>query len=231
MALAMTTATATPFLAAAPALAQYREVQSQRATDFRIPAGTVIPMSYDKEKIVVSPDETARVTLTVAEDIVTRDGRTVLIPRGSEVVGELRPVSGGSQFVARELIISEGGQQNIDATSRVVTRTEEVRRGPSAQNILIGAAVGSGAAAAISGVTGDRRIKPLEVLLGTGAGAVGGWLLGRNRSSTDVVVIDPDTDLALTLRSDLIVRGLGYNTGYEPGSYDRGSYPDDDRGI
>jgi hypothetical protein len=131
------------------------------------------------------------------------------------------------------LIISNGRPQSFNATSRIVTRTEEVSRGPNASSILVGAAVGSGAAAAIAGLTGNRRINPLEVLTGTGVGAVGGYLLGRNRSSTNVVVVNPDTDLDLTLRSDLIVRGLGYNTGYDrgyDGSFDRGFDPDD-RGI
>jgi hypothetical protein len=233
MALAMTAATASPFLAPAPALAEYRLAQTQRFVDFRIPAGTVIPVTYDKDKIVVAPNETADLTLRVAEDIVSRDGRTVIIPQGSEIVGQLQPVRGGSQFVARELIISNGRPQSFNATSRIVTRTEEVSRGPNASSILVGAAVGSGAAAAIAGLTGNRRINPLEVLTGTGVGAVGGYLLGRNRSSTNVVVVNPDTDLDLTLRSDLIVRGLGYNTGFDggyDGSFDRGFDPDD-RGI
>lgn len=224
LALTMTATTATPFMAAAPALAQTRIAQSQRV-DFRIPAGTVIPVSYDKEKIVVAPNETAELTLTVAEDIVSRDGRTVIVPRGSEIVGQLRPATGGSQFVARELRISDNTSQSINASSRVVTTTQEVRRGPNARNILIGAAAGSGAAAAIAGLTGDRRINPLEVLIGTGAGAAGGLLLGQNRSSAKVVVIDPDSDLDLTLRSDLLVRGLGYNTGIDRG------INRDDRGI
>lgn len=226
MALAMTAATSAPLVVATSALAAPRIAQSQRFVDFRIPAGTVIPVSYDKEKIVVSPNETAELTLTVADDIVSRDGRTVIIPSGSEIVGRLQPVrGGGSQFVARELRISDNQTQSINASSRVVTRTQEVRRGPNARNILIGAAAGSGAAAAIAGLTGDRRINPLEVLIGTGAGAVGGLVLGQNRSSTNVVVIDPDSDLDLTLRSDLLVRGLGYNTGIDR-SIDR-----NDRGI
>ncbi|HBE32250.1 MAG TPA: hypothetical protein DD990_13195 [Cyanobacteria bacterium UBA11368] len=225
MAFAMTGATATPFMAAAPVLAETRIAQSQRFVDFRIPTGTVIPVSYDKEKIVVAPNETAQLTLTVAQDIVSRDKRTVIVPRGSEIVGQLQPVRGGSQFVARELRIADNRPQSINASSRVVTTTQEVRRGPNARNILIGAAAGSGAAAAIAGLTGDRRINPLEVLIGTGVGAAGGLLVGQNRSSTRVVVIDPDSDLDLTLRSDLVVRGLGYNTGL-----DRGFDPND-RGI
>jgi hypothetical protein len=231
LALTITTATATPLMVVSSAAAQTRQVQRQQLTDFRIPSGTVIPMTYDKDKIVVSPNETVRLTLKVADDIVTRDGRTILIPEGSEIVGQVEPAGGGSQFVARELITPEGRRATINASSRVVTRTQEVRRGPNARNILIGAAAGSGAAAAISGLTGDRRIAPLEVLAGTGVGAVGGLLLGRNRSSANVVVIEPESDLDLTLRSDLVVRSTGYNTGYDRGEYNPNYDPDDDGGI
>lgn len=223
LALAITAATTAPFVASSSALAQYRTSPSQRLVDYRIPSGTVIPVTYEKEKIVVSPKETTDVTLTVAQDIVARDG-SLLIPRGSEVFGQLQPVSGGSQFVARELRLPQSQPQSLNASSRVVTRTQEVRRGTNPTSIVAGAAVGSAAAAAISGLTGDRRIGALEVLAGTGVGAVGGLLLGRN--STTVVVIEPDRDLDLTLRSDLVVSRLGYNSGY--GS---GNTIDDDRGI
>jgi hypothetical protein len=226
MALAMTAATATPFMVVAPASAQYNSLQAQRLVDFRIPSGTVIPVAYEKDKIVVAPNETAEVTLTVADDIVTRDGRTVIIPQGSEIIGELRPAGSGSQFVAREIRMSSGRSQSINATSRIITRTEDVRRGNSRlTSTVVGAALGSGAAAAIAGLTGNRRISPWEVLAGSGVGAAGGYLLGGSRSTNRVVVIDPDNDLDLTLRSDLIVRNLGYDTGFDR------NIDLDDRGI
>jgi hypothetical protein len=69
---------------------------------------------------------------------------------------------------------------------------------------LKGAAIGGAAAAALSGLTGDKKISILEVLGGAGAGAAGGLVLGRKK--VDVVVINPNTDLALKLRSDLALR-------------------------
>lgn len=209
MALAIATGTAAPIVISAPATAQlfprsnYPQSNYPQSTQVTIPTGTSIPVRYEKaEKIVVAPNETMQLTLNVATDIVNRNGR-VLIPAGSEVIGQLEPATGGSQFVARELVTYQGTRQSINATSRVISQTE-VRRGPKTGNILKGAAVGAAAAVALGALTGDRAIATEEVLLGTGAGALGGVFLGRRKA--DVVVIDPNTDLNLTLRSNLALR-------------------------
>lgn len=201
MALAIATGATAPLVTTAPASAQL--FPQEQPAQISIPTGTSIPVKYDQaKKIVVTPKETMPLTLTVAANIVNRRG-TVLIPAGSQVIGELRPANGGSQFVARELTIYEGSRQSINATSRVISTTQ-VSRGPSTGSILKGAAVGAAAAAAIGAVAGDRAIATEEVLLGTGAGAAGGAVLGRRKA--DVVVINPDTDLDLTLRSSLALR-------------------------
>ena len=208
MALAIATSATAPIVKPAPASAQLfpqQQLPQQRSqpTQFTIPRGTSIPVRYDKaEKIVVTPTETVPLTLTVATDVVNRRG-TVLISAGSQIVGELQPVTGGSQFVASELVTPGGRRQSIDATSSVISKTQEVRRGANAGSILTGAAVGSAAAAGISGIAGDRKINLGKVLIGTGAGAAGGLLLGRNK--VDVIVIDPNTDLNITLNSSLPV--------------------------
>ncbi|MGA7935054.1 MAG: hypothetical protein WCA35_16020 [Kovacikia sp.] len=168
-----------------------------------IPAGTQIPMQYNEaKKIVVLPTETNPLTLTVARNVRNTYG-TLLIPAGSQVKGELRPAEGGSQFHAQELILTDGTRLPIDATSEVVTKTQEVRKGGSSQ-ILTGTAIGAAAAAVLFGVTGSRRISVGKVLAGAGLGALGGWLLGKQ--TVDVVVIDPNADLTLTLNSDLVLR-------------------------
>ena len=106
LALGITVATSAPLVVATPAEAQQRTSQFD---SIRIPSGSVIPVSYEKDKIVVTREETAPLTLTVARDIRTEQGR-VLIPAGSQIVGALQPVRRGNQmgtrFVARELIIS-----------------------------------------------------------------------------------------------------------------------------
>jgi hypothetical protein len=174
-----------------------------------IPSGTAIPVKYDQaERILVAKEETAPLTLVVGQNVVTRDG-TVLIPSGSQVVGEVRPAEGGSQFVARELVLTTGQRYQLNATSEVITKTERIRKGINVGNVVKDAALGAGAAAAIQAVTGDRDVEVGPTLGGAGVGALIGTFLGRN--SVDLVAIDPDTDLQLTLGSDLSL-SQGANT-------------------
>src|SRR4028118_1724517 len=116
LALGITVGTSAPLVVATPAEAQQRISQFD---SIRIPSGSVIPVSYEKDKIVVTREETAPLTLTVARDIRTDRGR-VLIPAGSQIVGALQPVRRGNQmgtqFVARELIISRRQRYRIDGT-------------------------------------------------------------------------------------------------------------------
>jgi hypothetical protein len=165
-----------------------------------IPSGTTIPVKYTKDKILVTQDETAPLTLTVDQNIVDREGN-VLIPANSEIVGELRPSNGGSQFVAQELVLTDGRRLSINASSAVITETETIRKGASVGDLLEGAALGSAAAAAVAAVTGDRAIATEEVLGGTAIGTLIGLFLGRDR--VDLIVVNPDTDLDLRLNSDL----------------------------
>lgn len=234
IALGMSASATAPIFLASPASAQFSNSVTQRR-DYRIPSGTAIQVRYDSaEKIVVSPNETTNLTLTVDSDVVSRDGE-ILIPARSQVVGELRPARGGSQFVARELILPGGQRRSINASSDIITETQEVRKGTNLTSLLTGAAVGSAAAALIAGITGDRRIDALEVLAGTGTGTLGGLLLGGRRSN-EVVVIDPNSDLDLRLNSDLVVnsfgRAPGYSSGYSnPGSNNPNYDPGFNRGI
>lgn len=200
--MALTIATA-PLMMPGTASAQLFPQSSRTTTQVTIPTGTSIPIRYDQaEKIVISPTETMPLTLKVAANIVNRSG-SILIPAGSLVVGQMQPADGGSQFVASELVTYQGRRQSISASSDVI-KTSQVSQGASTGNILKGAVVGSAAAAALGGLTGDRRITAGEVLIGTGVGAVGGLVLGRKKA--DVVVVNPDTDLNLTLRSSLALR-------------------------
>lgn len=144
----------------------------------QITAGTRIPVNYTAaNQVVVAPNETADLTLTVAADVRNSQG-AVAIPAGSQVIGQLVPVNGGSQFVARTLVIN-GRQYSLNASSSVITTTKNVRD-PNLTRVLGSAALGSGAAAIIGGVTGNRQITGGNVLLG---GAVAGAVTanqGRN---------------------------------------------------
>ena len=200
--------TAAPLLPGAIAEAQL--FPSQRPSSYPtspanvvIPVGTTIPVKYDEaEKILVTPEETAPVTLTVAANVRTRNG-TILIPYNSQIVGQIEPAGSGSQFVAQELIVDDNSPQSIDATSGIVTRTETVKRGANTGGILKGAAIGAAAASVLAAVTGDR-VDVAEVLGGAGLGALAGWVFGGNQA--ELISINPNTDLDVTLRSPLSFR-------------------------
>ncbi|MEH2183971.1 S-layer homology domain-containing protein [Nostoc sp.] len=168
-----------------------------------IAQGTTIPVKYDKaEKILVTKDETSPLTLTVSQNVVTQDG-SVVIPAGSQVVGQLKPATGGSQFVAEKLVLTSGQEYQLNATSDVITKTETVKRGTSVGSIIKNTVLGAGAATAISAVTGDRAIATEEVLGGAGIGALVGLFFGKK--SVDLIAIDPNTDLQMTINQNLLV--------------------------
>jgi hypothetical protein len=189
---------------------EWRNNRPPRSTPGRVPdtwgyrsiirAGTIIPTSFDKDKIIVTPTETAEVTLTVASDIRSTGG-TVLIPAGSEIEGKLRPTSGGTQFVAEELVLDNGDRYPIEATSDVITRRETITR-RSDPEIFQGVAIGAVAASILGEIFGDIEI--WQVLGGAGLGALGSLLI-RNRERVEVIVIDPATDLDLQLESDFVL--------------------------
>lgn len=207
MALSMASSAVTPLLMSAPARATSvsnteAPLLAQRSAQnyAEIPAGTVIPIRYQKaEKIVLTPDETVPVTLTVARNLRASDG-SLLVPAGSQIQGRLQPTEGGTQFVGDTLVLSNGRQIPIDASSQVITQQEEIRKETDTGSILKGAAIGGGASALIRGITGNG-FGVGTTLLGGAAGALGGYLLGKK--SVKVVVIRPQRDLRVRLSSPL----------------------------
>lgn len=219
MTMAIATSAITPMITFAPANAQYNIGQSRTVT---IPANVSFPVTYEKDKVVVTPGESLSLTLKIANDIIDRN-RNVLIPAGTEVVGRLEPVNldsyssdrdynrdrdynnnnnrQGVRFVAQELVFSSGQRQQINATSRTYTRTEKISKGSDTGSILTDAAIGAGAASVISLITGNRRIEVLEPIIGGAAGAAASVLL-RKKEAT-VFVLRPEQDLRLTLNSNL----------------------------
>jgi hypothetical protein len=133
---------------------------------------------------------------------MTSDG-TVLIPEGSVIEGELRPAGDGTQFVAENLVIDEQDiKMPIDATSGVITRRETITK-RSDPKILQGAAIGGAAAAILSEIFG--RIDLWEVLGGAGLGALASVLI-RNKQEVEVIIVNPQEDLNLTLQSDFALQ-------------------------
>jgi hypothetical protein len=209
MAIGITTATVTPLFTFAPAQAQFNMNQSRSIT---IPANVTLPVTYEKEKVIVKPGETTPLTLRIASDIIDNN-RNILIPGGTEVVGELQPVNvdnsynndnrQGVRFVARELVFANGRRQQIFANSRTITETERISQGSDTGQILKDAAIGAGAATLISLITGNRKIEVLEPVGGAAAGALASILIRKNQ--VDVFVLRPEQDLDITLVSNLVL--------------------------
>jgi hypothetical protein len=238
IALAIAATTVSPWLALTSAHAEplFRSPGSSSGSTYPsnfnqslVPAGTQIPVDFDKEKILVTKEETVPVTLKVAANLKTPNGAT-LIPFGTQIVGRIQPVGGGtqatstssqtvngssqsttttsqstgagSQFVAEKLVFADGRQVPINGTSAPVSKTEVVKKGADTGDILEGAAIGAAASAVLSGVFGKIDVE--EVLGGAGVGALAGLLLGGNQA--ELITINPKTDLAVTLNSDLALR-------------------------
>lgn len=176
-----------------------------------IATGTSIPVMYSEaEKILVAKDETLNLTVEVAANLKDRYGQ-VLVPYGTKIEGRIEPTEDGSQFVAERLIFSENDSQDIYAESRVISRTETIEKGADTGDILKGAAIGAGAAAIISILTGDRSIGLMELIIGGGLGAVGGWVFGGD--SAEVIAIEPKQgDLNLVLSDRLSLQPYAYRT-------------------
>lgn len=164
-----------------------------------LPAGTVIPTRYEREKIMVTPTETSKITLIVDGDIRSASGVTI-IPANSKIEGELRPSGDGTQFVAKDLRLSNGSRVPIDANSAVITRRETISR-RSDPRWFEGVAIGAVAASVLGEVFG--KIQLWQVLGGAGVGALGSVLI-RNSQQVEVIAIDPATDLDLELSADFI---------------------------
>ena len=204
LAIAMTTGTIAPLFTFSRVNAQVIFGEPRRIS---ISAGATLPVTYEKDKIVLSPDETLPLTLKIASDIVDRNGN-LLIPKDTDIRGELKPASDldsekGSQFIAEELVFPNGDRQSIRAVSQVITRTEKIKKGSDSSKILQDAAIGAGAAALLELLTGDRDIDILGPVVGAGAGALASVLL--RKKTVEVIVIEPEKDLDVTLDSDLVI--------------------------
>lgn len=209
MTMAIATSTVIPMIAVAPANAQYNIGQSRTVT---IPSGVNFPVKIKDDKVTVKPGDTKSLTLRIANDIIDSN-RNILIPRNTEVVGQLEPVNLGSysrdrdygqgvRFVARELVFSNGQRQSINATSQTFSTTERVSQGPDSSRVLTDAAIGAGAGLLGSLVTGDRKINDLKPIIGAAAGAGASIVLRKKEGDAFVL---RNQDLRLTLNSNLVL--------------------------
>jgi hypothetical protein len=172
-------------------------------TIVRIPTRTTLPTRYPTaHKIYLSQEEPepVPVTLLIDRDIISPGG-ALLIPRNSQVVGELRLVQGGAQFYAKELVLTSGTHISMNATSRVIATLQELRPQSDINALMNGAMFGTGAAGAITAITGNRMISSNQVLGGLSFDGLVGFFRGRDRLL--LITINPDADLDITLNSPL----------------------------
>jgi hypothetical protein len=218
---AVTTTVAPMMIAFAPAHAQYNIAQTRTVT---IPAnaGVSLPVTHENQRVVVERGKTLNLTLKISNDIID-SRRNILIPRNTQVIGQLEPVYfdnrnrdnnniRGVRFVASELVFADnrcqrqsdvdGCRQSINASSGIITRTEKITKNDTSR-VLTDAAIGAGAATAISLITGNRRVEILEPVGGAAAGALASVLL--RKKEVEAFVLTPEQDLRLTLDSNLVI--------------------------
>lgn len=171
----------------------YERDRDDRYSYGTLPAGTRLSVEYqNSDRIVLRRNERLDLTLVVNRDV--RDSRgTVVIPEGSRIEGELRPTGDGTQFVSDRLILTNGRRYEIDATSDIIKRNRNLETGR-----LGNTNVTEAARVVLGSITRGGNLN-----LGT---VLGNVLAGRLGQNTDIVVVYPDSDLDLTLRSDLSIR-------------------------
>lgn len=178
-------------------------VGGEVSAGIKIPAGTAIPVRFEgADKVLLAKNEPPTpFRMKIAQNVVTSQGQ-VLIPAGSDVIGQLITTPNGAQFTAGEIVLPDGKRLPINAASNLITKTETITKSPSTGKIVAGTLVGAGAAVGIAAVTGDRTIRGWEVLPGA---AIGAGLTFLFRDRVDLFAINPNTDLLLTLNSDLVL--------------------------
>ncbi len=154
-------------------------------------AGTVIPASFmGNERLYVAPNETRQFDLAVSGGNV---------PYGSRINGQFEPAPGGVRFIARSIEMN-GRIFPLQARSAILKDVKDPRR-TSTGGTIRDSAIGAAAGALIAGLTGDRAIATEEVL----GGAAFGGILG-NFTAPQIVVIEPEQAIGLTVTSDTTLR-------------------------
>lgn len=157
-----------------------------------IPAGTVLPTrSPQSGWILMRRNEVMPLNLIVDQDIPFFNSRR-FIPRGSRIIGELRPSEGWTRYYSRYIVLPNGSRYPLDARSRLLRGRQNYDFGrddrfsfSDSARILLGSAI--------------LGVPPSEL----------GMNLGRNRIGDrypDLIAISPSEDWDLRLTSDIYFR-------------------------
>ncbi|MBW4473359.1 MAG: S-layer homology domain-containing protein [Stenomitos rutilans HA7619-LM2] len=167
---------------------------------YLVPQGTSFGIRYlGSQKIVVAPGETINnLTLRVVDDLKNPQGQ-IVVPRDSDIVGQLIPVTSngqvlGTQFIAQRVTI---GNQSYPFSAR----SQVVNGQPVTQNTSPGTLKDAATSAATSAVLATilgQKIDLGNIL----AGATGGQPASQSQTPQNVILIDPSADLRLTVSND-----------------------------
>ena len=171
----------------------------------RIATNTLINVRHPQaQKIVITPGESQNLVLLVTDNITNNQGQ-ILIPRDSQIEGQLTSRFNGSQFmgaqfVAQRLIIGNQAY-TFNAVSRLINSqpAETV-----SQQGATDAIISTTARTILGSVVGGGGGFSLEGILGTILGG-GNRPAPNPNAGNQLVIINPATDLQLTTQSDVVL--------------------------
>ncbi len=141
-----------------------------------LPAGTRMRLQYPGTETLTLNDPAARYeVLIVAEDVLHPSLGTLLIPRGTQVLGRFEGGEGRTQRFVSQVIVLGGNRQPLNAASGTLLGTPQ-----GGLPVVTGATIGAVAVTVLSGFTG--------------VGLLGGALIGGTTgflASPQSVLIQP----------------------------------------
>jgi len=150
-------------------------------------------------------------TITIGGQTLPLNATSQPVRRTQEVSERsLRPILPGALVgtAAAALIAGVSGDRRIEAgevlAGTVTGAAAGLNWGRKPGQALRDFGIGAGLGAAVGGLSGDRRVTPTEVLGGAVLGSVVGGAADR-RQIREVIVVEPATDLVLTVNEPLTV--------------------------
>jgi len=170
--------------------------QFKLQSGLQLRVGEVLGAAFSSpQPLYLGKHETRPVSFTLTAPLLDRNGM-IVVPTGSVVEGQFQPAPGGSQFVARSVVVN-GRSFPLHAQSEVI-RSQKDPRQTTGEAILGHSLMGAGVGVLLGGFTGDGVVATEEVLGAAALGAVIG-----NVSATEMVVVRPNQPMNLTVTQDL----------------------------